>query len=145
MMVHAVIRASNDPQNKINIYDMLLGVDGKMSLTKTAQFGSFAISTWGFVHLVVYNHLTEWYYTSYMVAWAGTQVLTYYISKSKNQPYYREDGQYSGQSQPGYRNSGYNQSEYDVPGYSAPDEPYQDHDQPDEYRPHRRYQPPRNY
>lgn len=83
MMVHGILRTSRDPYTKLNVYDMLLDPSGRMSLTKTAQFGAFAISTWGFVHLVVYNNLTEWYYTSYMVAWAGTQLLTFYISKGR--------------------------------------------------------------
>lgn len=83
MLVHAVVKASRNSYSKLNLFDMVMGEDGKMSLTKTAQLGSFLISTWAFVYLVVHTQLTEWYYTSYMIAWAGTQVLTYYISRNK--------------------------------------------------------------
>jgi hypothetical protein len=52
-----------------------------VSLTKFAQFGAFIISSWGFIHLVAYDKLTDWYYTAYMVSWTGSQVMTYWISK----------------------------------------------------------------
>lgn len=83
MIVWWFVQQSRSPESKIALQDIILGSDDKVSLTKVAQFGAFMVSTWGFIHLVVYNNLTEWYYTSYMIAWAGTQLATYWISRTK--------------------------------------------------------------
>lgn len=83
LIVGWFVRQSMSENSKVSLQDIIVGNDGKASLTKIAQFGAFMISTWGFVHLVVYNNLTEWYYTSYMIAWAGTRVATYWINKKR--------------------------------------------------------------
>lgn len=80
VLLFTMFRAQ-DHHPSFNLIDMIVGTDGKASLTKVAQFGSFVISSWGFIHLVAFDKLTDWYFTAYMVSWTGSQVLTYWISK----------------------------------------------------------------
>jgi len=64
----------------------LIMENGKVSLPKFAQFGAFLVSTWGFVHLVVSDHLTEWYYGSYMVAWCGANLANKWLNRTTPDP-----------------------------------------------------------
>lgn len=54
------------------------------SLHKFGQLVALVISSWGFVYQAVHDHLTEWYFTAYMVAWAAAEVANRYIS-AKNE------------------------------------------------------------
>lgn len=56
------------------------------SLHKFGQLVALAISSWGFVYQALQGHLTEWYFTSYMVAWAATEVANRYISSRSDLP-----------------------------------------------------------
>lgn len=66
--------------NRIDFKDILIGDDGKASGSKIMQLGAFLASTWGFIYIIVHNTLTEWYFTSFMVAWSGSQLLSRWIA-----------------------------------------------------------------
>ncbi len=55
--------------------------DGKVSLSKLGQVVALATSTWGFVHLTLGDHLTEWYFTAYMLAWSGASALNLWLQQ----------------------------------------------------------------
>lgn len=63
----------------------LIREDGKISLGKFAQFGAFCISTWVFIHLSIKDHLTEWYYSTYMLSWAGANLVNAWINTKNGQ------------------------------------------------------------
>lgn len=64
-----------------DLSDLITGDNGLVSLSKFAQCGAFAASTWVFVYLSITSGLTEWYYGAYMVAWAGANLVNKWLSK----------------------------------------------------------------
>ena len=98
-------------KNRIDFRDILLGPDGKASGSKIMQLGAFAVSTWGFIFIIIHNALTEYYFTAYMIAWSGSQIASRWLSireydKGDNSfyrpmPYNQQNGQVDpGQYQP---------------------------------------------
>lgn len=49
--------------------DLLLGEDGKMSKSAAVMMGSFAMTTWMMIYLVLNDKMTEGYFTIYVAAW----------------------------------------------------------------------------
>lgn len=45
----------------------------KPSLGRIGQFTALVVSTWAMVELVLDDKLTEWFFTGYMLTWAGAQ------------------------------------------------------------------------
>lgn len=43
------------------------------SLGRVGQFTALITSTWAFVALVLSDKLNEWFFTAYMLSWAGAQ------------------------------------------------------------------------
>lgn len=51
------------------------------SVHQLGQITALIISSWGFIVLVLHGQLTEVYFTTYMVAWAGANALNAFISR----------------------------------------------------------------
>ena len=47
---------------------------GRMSLGRVGQLVALIVSSWAFVWLTIAGTLTEWYYGTYMIAWAGARI-----------------------------------------------------------------------
>ena len=43
------------------------------SLGRQGQYSALLISSWGFVTMILYKGMSEWYAGLYMLAWAGAQ------------------------------------------------------------------------
>lgn len=78
--------------NKFDLKDLIC-LDGKISETRLARFGAFAVSTWCFIYLTATGKLTEWFFMGYMAAWVGNALFNSYLAegtpskgKSKKQP-----------------------------------------------------------
>lgn len=57
------------------------------SLGRIGQFTAMAVSTWGFATLVITNDLNEWFFTGYMLVWAGAQATSLLLKiKGSAQP-----------------------------------------------------------
>jgi len=57
------------------------------SLHKFGQLVALAISSWGFVYQALNGHLTEWYFTAYMLAWAAAEAANkYLVGRSETPP-----------------------------------------------------------
>lgn len=57
------------------------------SLHKFGQLVALTMSSWGFVYETLQGRMTEWYFTAYMVAWAGAELANRYIaSRAETQP-----------------------------------------------------------
>lgn len=82
--LYVLYRLYKNTNNSLDLADLILQ-DGKASQAKLAQLGAFGISSWGFVYLTVHNQLTEWFYSSYMLAWAGAGAMTKWIDSRKPQ------------------------------------------------------------
>jgi hypothetical protein len=75
-----------DKNNRFDLLDLISGDDGKLSLMRTGQLVALLVSTWGFVSLVRAEKLTEFYFTGYMLAWAGVNLASKALDIKKGQP-----------------------------------------------------------
>src|ERR1700682_1553506 len=60
------------------------------SVHQLGQITALIISSWGFIVLVLHGQLTEVYFTTYMVAWAGANALNSFLNKRGDQESARE-------------------------------------------------------
>jgi hypothetical protein len=58
-----------DARSLINLEDLLLGDDGKVSKAAAVMLGSFLLSSWLIIYLALTAKLTEGYFTIYVGAW----------------------------------------------------------------------------
>lgn len=75
-----------DKKNKFDLLDLISGDDGKLSLSKTGQLVALLVSTWGFVALTRADKMSEWFFTGYMLAWAGANIASKALDIKKGQP-----------------------------------------------------------
>ena len=59
-------------------------VTEKVSLFKLGQLVALLVSTWALIHETRANHLTEWLFGSYMIAWAGVNLGNKIVEKMKD-------------------------------------------------------------
>lgn len=63
--------------NAYDLAQLIAEPDGtRLSLSRVGQAAALLVSSWGFVWLTLADRMTEWYYTGYMLAWAGTAIAT---------------------------------------------------------------------
>lgn len=69
-------------------FDLInLVIDGTtktLDLHKVGQLLALIISSWGFIYVTLNHELTEWFFTSYMVIWAGATAANTLISLRQN-------------------------------------------------------------
>jgi hypothetical protein len=65
----------------INLEDLLLGDDGKLSKAAAVMMGAFAMTTWLMVYLALNNKMTEGYLAIYVGAWIAPTVTRLIIVK----------------------------------------------------------------
>ena len=64
-----------DANVKFDLIDLISDPDtGKLSLFRTGQLVALLTSTWGFISLTRSGALTEFYFLTYMAAWAGANI-----------------------------------------------------------------------
>lgn len=77
-----VIRQAHNGPSNFNLRHLIADpVTDKVVLEKAASLGAFLVSSWGFIALIHYKLMSEWYFVGYMVAWAGARPLTLYAAK----------------------------------------------------------------
>lgn len=76
-------RLNNDKKSDIYIID-LLTENGRLEERKFARFGTWLVSTWGFVYLIIEQQLTEWYFVGYMGAWVANALIGKSLAISEN-------------------------------------------------------------
>lgn len=73
-IVRVMFRRDKDPESKINLDDLLIGDDGKVSKAAVVLLGAFLMTTWVIIHLTLMDKLTEGYLTIYAGAWIAPTV-----------------------------------------------------------------------
>lgn len=76
-------RATHNKDTRFDFEELFLDELGRTSLYKLGQFIALVFSTWGFVYLTLEYKLSEWYFTAYMLAWAGANVANKYVETKK--------------------------------------------------------------
>lgn len=69
-----LIRRDKSSSSKINLEDLLIGDDGKMSKAAAVMLGAFAMTTWLMVYLTLNAKMTEGYLAIYVGAWIAPTV-----------------------------------------------------------------------
>lgn len=75
LIMWALERRSRSAKSRIDLDDLLLNEDGKMSKAAAVMFGSFALTTWVIVFLTLNGKLTEGYFAAYITAWVAPVVV----------------------------------------------------------------------
>ena len=73
-----------DSKSKVDLKDLICK-DGIIDEKKFTRFGSWIVSTWGFVYLIVDNRFTEWYFTGYIAVWVGNAIVDKYVNNKNNE------------------------------------------------------------
>lgn len=60
--------------SRIDLDDLLLGDDGKLSKAAAVMMGAFAVTSWLMVYLALNDKMTEGYLTAYLAAWVAPTV-----------------------------------------------------------------------
>ena len=71
----ALVVVTRDPRNPVSLLHLVTDArSGRMSLGRVGQLAALIVSSWAFVWLTIAGTLTEWYYGTYMIAWAGARL-----------------------------------------------------------------------
>lgn len=80
-IVYVLIKRDRSIVSAINLEDLLLGEDGKLSKAAAVMMGSFALTTWLMVYLALGGKMTEGYLAIYVGAWIAPTVTRLIIAK----------------------------------------------------------------
>ena len=71
----ALVVVTRDPRHSVSLLQLVTDArSGRMSLGRVGQLVALIVSSWAFVWLTIAGTLTEWYYGTYMLAWAGARI-----------------------------------------------------------------------
>ena len=68
-IVRSLVVRDRSNASKINLDDLLIGDDGKVSKGAAVMLGSFAVTSWMMVFLTLNDKVTEGYFASYLGVW----------------------------------------------------------------------------
>ncbi len=80
-----------DDTNSLKLTD-LITTNGRISERKFCRFGSWVVSTWGFVYLVVDHNLSIEYFSIYISVWAANALVGKAIT-ARNKIHETEEGE----------------------------------------------------
>ena len=63
----------NDKTNPYTFMDLVVS-DKKIQERKVTRLGTWIVSTWGFVYLLMQGQLHEWYFVGYIGAWVANAI-----------------------------------------------------------------------
>ena len=75
--------ATRCSSNPFNLGEAFVDANGKTSMSRVALFVALVISSWGFIVLVVTEHLTEWFFVAYLGAFVLNGVGSKLADKGK--------------------------------------------------------------
>lgn len=67
-----------DRDNGLDLRDLVCD-QGRLDEKKFVRLGTWIVSTWGFVYLIVEERFSEWYFVGYMAAWVGNAIIDRYV------------------------------------------------------------------
>lgn len=84
VVVLALVAVTRDQRNPVSLLQLVVEArSGRLSLSRVGQLVALIVSSWGFVALVRADRLTEWYFSSYMIAWAGARLASQFLDTKK--------------------------------------------------------------
>lgn len=85
-IVYVLIKRDRSSVSDINLEDLLLGDDGKLSKAAAVMMGAFIMTTWLMVYLALGSKMTEGYLAIYVGAWIAPTVTRLIIAKPQVTP-----------------------------------------------------------
>lgn len=85
-ILRAIHRRDKDTGSAINLEDLLLGDDGRLSKAAIVMLGSFALTSWVIVYLTLSDKLTEGYFAAYGGFWIAPVVVRLFKSGQADAP-----------------------------------------------------------
>lgn len=70
-----LIRRDRSAASQINLEDLLLGDDGKLSKAAAVMMGAFTMTTWLMIYLTLNGKMSEGYLSIYVAAWITPTVV----------------------------------------------------------------------
>jgi preprotein translocase subunit SecG len=67
-------RRDRDQASQLNLEDLLIGDDGRLSKAAAVMMGAFGLTTWLMVYLALTGKMTEGYLAIYVGAWIAPTV-----------------------------------------------------------------------
>jgi hypothetical protein len=67
-------RRDKDQTSQLNLEDLLIGDDGRLSKAAAVMMGAFGLTTWLMVYLALTGKMTEGYLAIYVGAWIAPTV-----------------------------------------------------------------------
>ena len=80
-IITVLIRRDRSSVSAINLEDLLIGDDGKLSKAAAVMMGAFAMTTWLMVYMTLGGKMTEGYLAIYVGAWIAPTVTRLFVSK----------------------------------------------------------------
>lgn len=76
-----LVRRDRSTTSQVNLEDLLLGDDGKLSKAASVMLGAFLMTTWLMVYLALNAKMTEGYLAIYVGAWIAPTVTRLIVTK----------------------------------------------------------------
>ena len=73
-IVWSLLKRDRSNSSRLNLDDLLLGDDGKISKAAAVMLGAFIATTWMMVYLTLQGKMTEGYLGIYVAAWIAPTV-----------------------------------------------------------------------
>jgi hypothetical protein len=89
-LVYQLYLSTRDKNNPIHILD-LVTENEKLSERKFARFGTWIITSWGFVYMIAACKLEDWYFYGYIGAWVSNALLAKYIPNNDTKSLSKEE------------------------------------------------------
>lgn len=81
-LIFSLIKRDRSISSKINLEDLLIGEDDKVSKAAAVMMGAFAMTTWLMVYLAMSGKMTEGYLAIYVGAWIAPTVTKLIVGQS---------------------------------------------------------------
>jgi len=85
-VLFTLFRRDRSAHSAIDLEDLLIGEDGKLSKAACVMLGSFLMTTWVIVYLTYTGKLTEGYFTAYLATWVAPTVARLFKAPSSTPP-----------------------------------------------------------
>lgn len=80
-IIYVLMKRDRSTTSAINLEDLLLGDDGKLSKAAAVMMGAFAMTTWLMIYLALNSKMTEGYLAIYVGAWIAPAVTRLIVGK----------------------------------------------------------------
>jgi hypothetical protein len=77
----ALIKRSRLITSRLDLDDLLIGEDGKLSKAAAVMMGAFALTSWVIIYMTLNDKLTEGYFLAYIGVWATPTVTKLIVNR----------------------------------------------------------------